>query len=322
MNQDDFKQLLIRTKLVLPPMCGYTDYPYRKILAKFGGKILCTEMIKAKALLTKNERTLKMLARSQEEPFTGVQLLGSEPEVMAKAAMICRDKGFSFVDINLGCPVKKVISKKEGGALLKDFDQIERILKAVRKVLPIPLTIKTRLGYKTGEFSALIVAKIAEEIGVDAVTIHGRSVEQKYSDRVDWSKIAEVVRSVKVPVVANGGIENGVMARKVLLQTGALAVMPGRALLGNPWLIGDILHHLHRKGIEQHRSVKRVKETALEHFDSLVRFYGERPACLCMRRFFSLYFKGISGISLIRKNLGNLNSRSDFLSMLAEVKST
>jgi len=320
MNRNDFRQLLSRTKLVLPPMCGYTDYPYRRILAKFGGEILCTEMIKAKAFFFKNDRTLKMLARSEEEPFTGVQLLGSEPEVMAKAAKVCQDMGFSFVDINLGCPVKKVISKKEGGALLKDLEQIRRILEAVRQVITIPLTVKTRLGFKSGEFTALKIARIAEEIGLDAVTIHGRSIEQKYSGKVDWTKIAEVVRSVNVPVIANGGIDNGVMAKEMLVQTGALAVMPGRAILGDPWLIGEILHHLHGTAIEHHRSVKRVKETALEHFDSMVQFYGERSACLCMRRFFSLYFKGIFRISVIRKNLGGLNSRSDFLSMLKAVE--
>ena len=322
MNRKDFRQLLSRTKLVMPPMCGYTDYPYRRILAKFGGKILCTEMIKAKAFFYKNDRTLKMLARSEEEPFTGVQLLGSEPEVMAKAAKICQDMGFSFVDINLGCPVKKIISKKEGGALLKDFEQIRRILETVRHAVTIPLTIKTRLGFKNGEFSALNVAKIAEEIGADAVTIHGRTVEQKYSGKVDWAKIAEVVRSVHVPIVANGGIDNGVMAKELLIQTGALAVMPGRAILGDPWLIAEILHHLHGTAIVHHRSVKRVKETALEHFDSMAQFYDERCACLCMRRFFSLYFKGMFRISVIRKKLGGLNSRSDFLSMLQEIETT
>jgi len=320
MNADNyhFKRLLIRTKLVLPPLCGYTDYPYRRILAKFGGEILCTEMVKAEALLIENKRTMKMLARSKEEPFTGVQLLGSEPKVMAEAAVICQDMGFSFVDVNLGCPVKKVLSKNEGGALLKDCRQIEKILKAVRKALTIPLTIKTRLGFKTTESNVLTVAKIAEEVGINAVTVHGRSVEQKHLGPPDWNKIAQVVDTINVPVIANGGIDNGLIAQKVLLQTGASAVMPGRAILGNPWLVGEILYHLHGKAIEHHRSIRKIKEIALEHFDSMTQFYDERLACLIMRRFFSFYFKGIPGILAIRRRLVNLNSRSDFLGLLDE----
>ena len=187
-------------------------------------------------------------------------------------------------------------------------------------MITIPLSVKTRLGFKNGEFTALNVSRIAEEIGVDAVTIHGRTVEQKYSGMVDWAKITEVVRAVHIPVIANGGVNDGAKAKEVLIQTGAVAVMPGRAILGDPWLIEEILHHLHGSPIKHRRSLKWVKETALEHFDSMAQFYGERCACLCMRKFFSLYFKGIFRISVVRKKLGCLNSRSDFLSMLKEVE--
>ncbi len=318
MDQSDFKKLLIQEKLVLPPMCGYTDYPYRKILARFGGSILITEMIKARAILINNERTMKMLVRSEEEPCTGAQLLGSEPEIMARAAIVCQGLGFSFVDINLGCPAKKVLSRQEGGALLKNPDQIGRILRAVRQAIDIPLTIKIRLGFWTKELTALVVARIAEENGVDAITVHGRSVEQGYSGLVDLQRIKEVAQSVSVPVIANGGIGNEFVTREILQQTGAIAVMPGRAILGNPWLIGEILHQLHGREIGQYRSIDKIKETALEHFNSLAKFYNERSACLSMRRFLSLYFKGTPCVVEMRRKLNALNSRSDFILLLDE----
>ena len=320
MKRDEFNNLLLQTKLLLPPMCGYTDYPYRKVLAQFGGKILCTEMIKAKALLMGTEQTLQMLMRSEDGAYTGVQLFGSDPQIMAEAARKCQDMGFSFVDINLGCPARKVMKKKEGGALLKDLPQIKKILQAVRKAISIPLTIKTRLGFKRDEFTALPLAQMAKEIGVDAMTIHARSIEQKYLGTPEWEKISEISATVKMPIIANGGICNGAIAKQVLHQTGAVAVMPGRSILGNPWLIEEILYHLQGTPKGRPRTIQTIKEIATEHFSIMAQFYDERTACLNMRRFLSFYFKGFRGVATFRKKLPSMNTQSDFLFLLEQIE--
>lgn len=320
MNRHTFQDLLKKEALILPPLCGYTDFPYRCILAKFGGKIFYTEMVKAKALLRKSAKTMKMVVHGGDGIITGAQLVGCEPEIMAEAAQFCQEKGFSFVDINLGCPVRKVVSKKEGGGLLKDDKQINRILQSVRQSLTIPLTIKTRLGVKKEEINILSIAKMAADAGVEAIAIHGRTLDQFHKGPADWEKIAEVVNTVSVPIIANGGIDSGSMARQVLAQTGAAAVMPGRAVVGNPWLIEDILFHLHGKPQDHPRSKEVVLEIVREHFLNMVQFYNERIACLSMRKFISFYFKGFSGISSLRRKLAFLHTEADFLSLLQEIE--
>ena len=234
-----FQKRILQEKLMLPPLSRYTDYPYRCVLSEFEPAFVCTEMVNATALINKNKKTLDMLEMESGSHLKGLQLVGSDPGEMSKAGCIIENFGFDYVDVNMGCTVKKVVSKGQGVYLMKDEDLAARIVEAMSSSITIPVTVKIRSGISENKKNAVCLSKKLEDAGAQAITVHGRSGERKFGIPVDYDLIRNVTSVVDIPVIANGGMTmNNV--RQILRKTHADAVMPGRILIGNPWIISQI----------------------------------------------------------------------------------
>lgn len=277
-------------------MADCTDLPFRLVSRRRGLGFAFTEMVSAKSLLRKSRKTLDILKTRPEDKPLGAQILGGEPASMAEAAAFIEELGFDLVDINCGCPVRKVVSNGDGAALLKDPDRAERIFAAVRRATKLPLTVKMRIGFLDGTGQeAAALARRAEAQGVDAITVHGRTQGQGYGGVSDCSAIALVRRSITIPVIGNGDVRSWEDARRLRSATGCAGVMIGRGGLGNPWLYREI---------EEERpariSLEERKEALLEHFDLEVECQGERQAALNIRRIGAWYVAGLHGAKQLR----------------------
>lgn len=222
--------------VILAPMAGVCDLPYRVIAHRYGAALVCTEMVSDKGLLYHNVHTQDMLRIAPEEHPVSMQIFGADPHTMAKAAASVEEAGADIIDINMGCPVKKVVTNGEGAALMRDLPRAEAIIRAVVQAVSIPVTVKMRTGWNEEEFTAPELAKRAEAAGAAAVTVHGRTREQFYSGKADLKKIAAVVRAVSIPVIGNGDIIDGPSAARMFDETGCQAIMVGRGAQGNPWI--------------------------------------------------------------------------------------
>jgi len=318
MKSSLFVKHLCEKKLMLPPLTGFTDYPYRTILADFAPPSLTTEMINARALLHKNPRTLRMIKRVPGSLFQGVQLLGKDPPIMAQAAKMVEDLEFDYIDINMGCTIKKVISRGEGVALMNDEQQACDVLKAVSDAVDIPVTVKLRTGPSKKEISVLSLSEKLVDAGAVALIVHGRSGEKKFSSHVDLATIGDVVKSVSVPVIANGGIFSGADAKAVLSFTGAAGVMPGRGLIGNPWLVSEICCELAGKRFSFPTLFER-KRVCARHADRLCSYYGEQRGVLRMRKILPRYFSSTIYLKELKLDVQRITNKSDVAMILARI---
>jgi len=316
MKSSLFLKRLREKKLMLPPLTGFTDYPYRMILADFSPPNLTTEMINARALLHKNPRTLRMIKRVPGSIVQGVQLLGEDPTSMAQAAKMVEDLEFDYIDINMGCTIKKVVSRGEGVALMKDERQACAVLKAVSGAVYIPVTVKLRTGPSKKAINVLDFSERLVDAGAVALIVHGRSGEKKFSYPVDLSTIRDVVERVSVPVIANGGIFNGADAKKVLSFTGAAGVMPGRGLIGNPWIVSEILCELSGKRFSSPTLFEK-KRVCERHADGLCSCYGEQRGVLIMRKILPRYFSSTIYLKELKLDVQKITNKSD-VSMILE----
>lgn len=288
--------------LVLPsavsqsPMAACTDLPFRLIAREKGLAFCFLEMVSSQALARDNEKTRRLLRSVPEDRPLGAQLLGCEPDVMAEAARIVEELGFDLLDLNLGCPVKKVVSNGEGSALLRDPDKAERVFAAVRKaVRKIPVTVKMRAGFDDPSGAqAVEVARRAEAQGLAAVTVHGRTQKQQYAGRADWEAIGRVKRAVGIPVIGNGDVLTPDDARRLRAVSGCDGIMLGRAGLGNPWIYRDLERAL-EGSLEPPRppTARERRDTLLRHFDLEARLLGDRQAAVNMRRIGYWYTAGL-----------------------------
>jgi tRNA-dihydrouridine synthase B len=316
MKSSLFVKILKEKKLLLPPLSGYTDYPYRMILARFHPPFIITEMANARAILQKNPRTMQMLKIAEGDHYNGVQLVGSIPEYMQKAAKIVQDLGFDYIDINMGCTARKVACRGEGVSLMKNESNACEIVAAVNSAVDVPVTCKMRLGVSKHSINVVTFSQKLVDSGATALTIHGRSGEKKFGVPLDRSIIKETAAALSVPVVANGSIYTGDDAQKMIQETGAVGVMPGRGLLGNPWLIPEILFKLsNRKYIPP--SLLQKKEVCLDHLYLLVDFYGERGAVLKMRSILPHYFSSCLFLKELKKDVQRTTT-TDGISRLVE----
>jgi tRNA-dihydrouridine synthase B len=316
MKSSLFVKHLREKKLMLPPLTGFTDYPYRKILADFAPPNLTTEMINARALLHKNPRTLRMIKRVEGSFIQGVQLLGADPPVMAQAAKMVEDLKFDYIDINMGCTIKRVISRGEGVALMNDEGRAFDVVKAVSDAVNIPVTVKLRTGRSKKAINVMALSEKLVDAGAVALVVHGRSGEKKFSSTVDLATIGDVVKSVNVPVIANGGIFSGADAKKVLSSTGAAGVMPGRGLIGNPWIVPEICFELAGKRFS-HPTLLEKKKVCERHVTELCSFYGEKRGVLIMRKILPRYFPSTIYLKELKLDVQEITNKSD-VSMILE----
>ncbi len=312
----------IKGNVFLAPMAGISNASYMKICEDMGCSYAVTELISAEAIVRKNKKTLDMLNGYDKLTIpVGVQLFGSNPNVLSKAAKIIDDMHiFKVIDINMGCPVPKVVNAKSGSYLLKDIALIKEIVSSVVSSVTVPVTVKIRSGWDNNSINAIEVAKVCEEAGASAICVHPRTRSQGYSGFSDWSIIKQVKDSVKIPVIGNGDINSPVDAEKMISETGCDAVMIGRACMGNPWIIRDTIHYLKTGALLDKVSNSERIDMCLKHFDLLLDVKSEKQAVLEMRSHIAWYLKGIDGAKEIKNEIFKLKDKESIKKMLLDFK--
>lgn len=287
----------------LAPLAGVSDLPFRLLCKEQGSGMLCTEMVSAKGICFQNANTLLLLQISPEEHPVGVQLFGREPDILAKAVQMIEHLPFDFIDINMGCPAPKIFNNGEGSALMKEPKLVGEIVKAVAGSTKKPVTVKIRKGVDENSVNAVETAKIIEQNGGAAVAVHGRLRQQYYSGAADWDIIAQVKRSVSVPVIGNGDVGSPQSARDMLAYTGCDAVMVGRAAMGNPWIFKQMNHFLQTGQLLGEPGIAEKVTMALRHGEMLVNYKGEVIGVKEMRKHLAWYTKGLPNSAHIRMEI-------------------
>jgi tRNA-dihydrouridine synthase B len=298
-------------RVVLAPMAGVTDKPFRDLCKQLGAGFMVSEMISSDSRLWASRKSRQRLEFGHEDYPKWIQIAGSDPLMLGQAARHIEQTGGQIVDINMGCPAKKVCRKAAGSALLKDIKLVEQILRSVVDAVDIPVTLKMRTGWSPTEKNALSVAHIAEDCGIAAISIHGRTRACHFSGEAEFDTIAEIKASVSVPVIANGDIDSPEKARRVMEYTGADGVMIGRAALGKPWVIGDIDQYLKTGIIRKPPSCASIGQLLLTHLDTLHRFYGEISGVRIARKHLGWYLSNTVGGDEFRRKFNGLNLAAD-----------
>jgi tRNA-dihydrouridine synthase B len=298
----------LRNNLIVAPMAGVTDRPFRQLCKKMGAGMAVSEMVASHSLLWGSEKTRRRANHEGEVEPISVQIAGADPAMLAEAARYNVDQGAQIIDINMGCPAKKVCNAMAGSALLKDEPLVARILEAVVSAVKVPVTLKIRTGWDRAHRNALRIAKLAEAAGVQALAIHGRTRACGFSGEAEYDTIAQVKSQVRIPVIANGDITTPRKAKQVLEYTGADAVMIGRAAQGRPWMFREIEHYL-RTGEELPAPrVEEIHRVLVVHLHELYRFYGEPTGVRVARKHISWYTKGLAGSAAFRQAVNRLET--------------
>lgn len=299
-------KLKLENPFVLAPLAGITDAPMRRICRQMGASLTYSEMVSAKGMYYGDRKTEKLLALYDDEGPTSCQIFGSEPEVIAFAAEKLEQYGHALLDINMGCPMPKVVRNGDGSALLKDPVRIERIVAAAVAHTTKPVTAKIRIGYGAGENNAVETAKAIEAGGGAAVAVHGRTRAQLYTGKADWDAIAAVKQAVKIPVIGNGDVTDVSSARAMMEQTGCDLVMIGRGALGNPWLFRDLSCDWQGLPPVPPPSLPEIREMLLRHLDDLTGWKGDYTAVREMRKICGWYIRGIPGSAAFRRQVNQI----------------
>ena len=305
-------------EVFLSPMAGVTDLPFRTICKEKGCGMLYTEMINAKALCYDDENTKKMLNLEDDGHPVAVQIFGSDPEYMGKAASIMNQYTNDILDINMGCPAPKVIKNGDGSALMRNPKLAAEVLTAVVKNSEKPVTLKIRKGWDDNSVNAVEIAKIAEECGISALAIHGRTREQFYSGKADWDIIAEIKQSINIPVIGNGDVFDVQDAVNMLEKTKCDAIMIGRGSQGNPWIFNRINHYMKTGEILPEPTLEEKISTAIKHMNLAVAEHGEYVAVREMRKHIGWYLKGLKNSAKYRDQINKITDYKEVISMLEE----
>lgn len=298
--------VVLADPVILAPMSGVTDLPFRRLAKRYGCGLTVSEMIASEAMIRETRKSLQLATLSRDEAPASVQIAGCDPTSMAEAARLCADGGAAIIDINMGCPVKKVVSGFAGSHLMRDEAKAALIIDAVVKAVDLPVTLKMRTGWDEANRNAPRLAKIAEDLGVKLITVHGRTRNQMYEGKADWAFIRQVKEAVSVPVIANGDICTVEDVDRCLAITGADGVMIGRAAYGKPWLLGLAAAHLRGERREE-PSVRERFDLLLEQYDAMLAHYGAVQGMRAARKHISWTCKGLHGSAEFRSRINAID---------------
>ncbi|MBS6644203.1 MAG: tRNA dihydrouridine synthase DusB [Clostridiaceae bacterium] len=304
--------------VILAPMAGVTDLPFRLLCKEQGCGLVCTEMVSAKAILYKNRNTKELLEVRDEERPVAVQLFGSDPDILGRIAHQIEDGPFDIIDLNMGCPVPKVVNNQEGSALMKNPKLVEAILSSMVKSVKKPVTVKFRKGFDDSHVNAVEIAKIAESCGVAAVAVHGRTREQFYSGKADWDIIRKVKEAVKIPVIGNGDIFTPEDARAMMEETGCDGLMVARGAKGNPWIFSRINHYLDTGELLAPPSLEEIKKMVIRHGELQMQIKGEVIGMREMRKHMAWYTSGLPHSAAVRNEINQVETLEGLKKLMDE----
>lgn len=309
----------LKNRYILAPMAGVSDLPFRLLCKEQGAGLVCMEMVSAKAIYYNNKNTDQLMEIHPEEGPVSLQLFGSDPKIMGEMAKRIEERPFSILDVNMGCPVPKVVNNHEGSALMKNPKLVEEIVTSLVKAIEKPVTVKIRKGFDENNVNAVEIAKIAEACGAAAVAVHGRTREQYYSGKADWEIIAQVKDAVKIPVIGNGDVTDIESAQKLVEQTGCDGVMVGRAVRGNPFLFRELVHFEQTGQRCVKATPQEVKEAILKHAALQIEYKGEYTAVREMRKHISWYSAGYPGSTKLRAKINEMENMDDILAIVEKI---
>lgn len=300
-------------QVILAPMAGVTDLPFRLLCKEQGAGLLCMEMVSAKAIYYGNKNTEELMEIRPEECLVSLQLFGSDADIMAEMAKKIEERPFAILDINMGCPVPKVVNNREGSALMKNPKLVEEIVTKVSRAISKPVTVKIRKGFDEEHLNAVEIAKIAEASGAAAVAVHGRTREQYYSGKADWECIRAVKEAVKIPVIGNGDVVDALSAKALIEQTGCDGVMIGRAAEGNPWIFREVVHYLETGELLERPSREEVLTTIRRHARLQLDIKGEYTGVREMRKHLAWYSTGYPNSAKFRQMINSMETMEELM---------
>ena len=319
MKQLKIGNVLLENSYVLGPMAGVTDLPFRLLCKEQGAGLLCMEMVSAKGIFYNNKNTESLLQIHPEEVPVSLQFFGSDPKIVSEMAKRVEERPFSILDINMGCPVPKVVRNGEGSALMKNPKLVYELVSATVKAIKKPVTVKIRKGFDDEHINAVEIAKIIEEAGVAAVAVHGRTREQYYSGKADWEIIRQVKEAVSIPVIGNGDVTSGEKAIAMREQTGCDGVMIARGAQGNPWIFSELLEYERTGRLPDRPDVEEIKQTMLRHARLQIEYKGDFTGIREMRKHVAWYTKGLHGAARLRDQINQVESYAELENLLTSL---
>lgn len=319
MSKLEIGSVVLDNNVVLAPMAGVTDLPFRLLCKEQGAGLICMEMVSAKAIYYGNKNTEELMAIHPDEKPVSLQLFGSDPEIISEMAKRIEERPFAILDINMGCPVPKIVNNNEGSALMKNPKLVEEILSKLVKSIHKPVTVKIRKGFDESHVNAVEIAKIAEACGVSAIAVHGRTREQYYSGKADWDIIAKVKKAVKIPIIGNGDVDSPESARQLVEQTGCDGIMIGRAARGNPWIFQQITQYLETGIQPELPTLQQVHKTVVRHAHLQLEHKGEYTGVREMRKHLSWYSAGYPNSARFRQIINSMETMEELIESIDKI---